>query len=312
MTDGHVSVLLDEAIEALNIRPDGKYIDATFGRGGHSRAILARLGPSGRLLALDRDATAVRVGNEWSDARFRIRHARFGELGAVAREEGFASVDGLLLDIGVSSPQIDTPERGFSFRHDAPLDMRMDTSHGMTAAEWLNSADEAEIARVIREYGEERFAKSIARTVVAARGREPFTRTRQLAEIVAGAVRTREPGQDPATRTFQAVRIHVNHELEELASALPQGVDLLGPGGRIAVISFHSLEDRIVKRFLRAEASGEELPPEIPVTADALAPGRLRLIGKAVRPGAAEVARNPRARSAVLRVAERREAACSG
>jgi 16S rRNA (cytosine1402-N4)-methyltransferase len=312
VTDGHVSVLLDEAIEALNIRPDGVYLDATFGRGGHSRAILARLGPAGRLLALDRDPEAVRVGTMWTDPRFAIVHASFGELDVAARSVGVGEVDGLLLDIGVSSPQIDTPERGFSFRHDAPLDMRMDTTRGMGAAEWLNGAEETEIARVIREYGEERFAKSIARAVVAARGREPISRTRQLAEIVAGAVRTRERGQDPATRTFQAVRIHVNHELEELASALPRGVGLLKPGGRVAVISFHSLEDRIVKRFLNAEARGEELPPEIPVPAHVLAPGRLRLIGRAVRPGAAELARNPRARSAVLRVAERTEAPCRG
>jgi 16S rRNA (cytosine1402-N4)-methyltransferase len=311
VTGGHVSVLLDEALEALNIQPDGSYIDATFGRGGHSRAILARLGEGGRLLALDRDPDAVAVGTTWNDARFRIRHARFGELAEAARAEGFARVNGILLDIGVSSPQIDVADRGFSFRHDAPLDMRMDTSQGMTAAEWLNSADEAEIARVIRDYGEERFAKSIARAVVAARGREPLARTRQFAEIVAGAVRTREPGQDPATRSFQAVRIHINHELEELEAALPQGVGLLQPGGRLAVISFHSLEDRIVKRFMRAEAQGENLPPEIPVTADALAPGRLRPIGKATRPSADELARNPRARSAVLRVAERREAMCS-
>lgn len=310
MTDGHVSVLLDEAIAALNVRPDGVYLDATFGRGGHSRAILDRLGPDGRLLALDRDPAAVAVGAAWSDARFEIAHAAFGELDAVARQRGVDAVDGLLLDIGVSSPQIDTPERGFSFRHDAPLDMRMDTSRGLSAAEWLNEAEETEIARVIRDYGEERFAKSIARALVAARRIQAIARTRQLAEIVAGAVRTRERGQDPATRTFQAIRIHVNHELEELEAALPRGVGLLKPGGRIAVISFHSLEDRIVKRFLRAEAQGEMPPPEIPVTAAALAQGRLRLVGKAIRPSPAEVDRNPRARSAVLRVAERREAPC--
>jgi 16S rRNA (cytosine1402-N4)-methyltransferase len=312
VTDGHVSVLLDEVLEALNIRPDGVYLDGTFGRGGHSRAILDRLGPNGRLLALDRDLDAVSVGAQWQDPRFAIAHAAFGELDVVARRHGIESVDGLLLDIGVSSPQIDTPQRGFSFRHDAPLDMRMDTSRGMSAAEWLNQAETDEIARVISDYGEERFAKSIARAVVAARGSQAITRTRQLAEIVASDVRTRERGQDPATRTFQAIRIHINHELEELEAALPLGVGLLKPGGRIAVISFHSLEDRIVKRFLRAEARGEELPAEIPVTADLLAQGRLRLIGKAIHPGAAETTRNPRARSAVLRVAERREAACSG
>lgn len=312
MSDGHLSVLLEEAIDALNIRPEGRYIDATFGRGGHSRAILARLGEGGRLLALDRDMDAVRVGESWRDARFRIRHAHFGDIGPVARAEGFAAVDGVLLDVGVSSPQIDLAERGFSFRQDAPLDMRMDRSQGMTAAEWLNAATEAEIARVIREYGEERFAKSIARAIVAERSREPVTRTRQLAEIVARAVRTREPGQDPATRTFQAIRIHVNRELEELASALPQGVALLNAGGRLAVISFHSLEDRLVKTFMRAEARGEQPPPEIPVMAADLTPGALRVVGKAIRPGAGELARNPRARSAVLRIAERRETTCSG
>jgi 16S rRNA (cytosine1402-N4)-methyltransferase len=312
VNDGHVSVLLEEAVEALNIKADGVYIDATFGRGGHSRAILDRLGPTGRLLALDRDLEAVRAAASIKDARFCIVHAAFSELGDVARAQGIEAVDGLLLDIGVSSPQIDTPERGFSFRHDAPLDMRMDTSRGLSAADWLNMAPQDDIARVIGEYGEERFAKSIARAIVAARSVEPLTRTRQLAEIAAGAVRTRERGQDPATRTFQAVRIYVNHELEELEAALPRGVDLLKPGGRIAVICFHSLEDRIVKRYLRGEARGEELPPEIPVTADRLAPGRLRLIGKALRPSPTEIARNPRARSAVLRIAERQEVACSG
>jgi 16S rRNA (cytosine1402-N4)-methyltransferase len=312
VSHGHVSVLLEEAIEALKIQPEGVYIDATFGRGGHSRAILERLGPGGRLLALDRDPEAVQAGRQWQDQRFQLVHAAFSDLGAVAKQHGIEAVDGLLLDIGVSSPQIDTPERGFSFRHDAPLDMRMDTSRGPSAADWLNTAEQDDIARVIRDYGEERFAKSIARAIVAARSSLPLTRTRQLAEIVAGAVRTRERGQDPATRTFQAVRIYLNHELEELEAALPQGIDLLKAGGRIAVICFHSLEDRIVKRFLRGEARGEELPPEIPVTADRLAAGRLRLLGKALRPSPAEVARNPRARSAVLRIAERREVACSG
>jgi 16S rRNA (cytosine1402-N4)-methyltransferase len=304
--------LLDEAIEALNIRPDGVYLDATFGRGGHSRAILDRLGARGRLLALDRDPAAVAVGKAWRDARFAIAHAAFGALDVAARDQGMDALDGVLLDIGVSSPQIDTPERGFSFRHDAPLDMRMDTSRGESAAEWLNAAEETEIARVIRDYGEERFAKQIARALVAARRVQAIARTRQLAEIVAGAVRTRERGQDPATRTFQAIRIHVNHELEELEAALPRGVGLLKPGGRIAVISFHSLEDRIVKRFMRAESQGAAPPPEIPVTAAELPRGRLRLVGKAIHAGAEEIARNPRARSAVLRVAERLEGPCPG
>jgi 16S rRNA (cytosine1402-N4)-methyltransferase len=313
----HVSVLLDEAVAALNVKQDGVYIDATFGRGGHSRAILALLGDGGRLLALDRDLDAVAAGRAWEDARFTVAHAPFSDLAAVARDNGVEAADGILFDLGISSPQIDTPERGFSFRHQAPLDMRMDVTRGVSAAEWLNEASEDEIARVVREYGEERFAKSVARAIVAARAQQPIATTRQLAEIVAGAVRTRERGQDPATRTFQAVRIHVNRELEEIAEALPQAVDMLRPGGRLAVISFHSLEDRMVKRFMRGESRGEELPPEIPVQAGDLKPGRLRAVGRAVRPGEAEIGRNPRARSAVLRVAERtggpgREAACSG
>lgn len=314
---GHATVLLEEAVAGLQVKPDGVYIDATFGRGGHSRAILAGLGPNGRLLALDRDPAAVASAQDWRDPRFAIAHAPFSRLAEVAAANGVTAADGVLFDLGVSSPQIDTPERGFSFRHQAPLDMRMDTEHGVNAAEWLNEASEQEIARVVWEYGEERFAKSVAKAIVAARAEQPIATTRQLATIVAGAVRTRERGQDPATRTFQAVRIHVNRELEELGEALPCAVDLLRPGGRLAVISFHSLEDRIVKRFMRGEAKGAELPPEIPVSAGELPEGRLRLVGRAVRASADEVARNPRARSAVLRLAERtaapaRERACSG
>jgi 16S rRNA (cytosine1402-N4)-methyltransferase len=314
---GHVTVLLDEAVAGLNVKPDGVYVDATFGRGGHSRAILARLGPNGRLLALDRDLDAVAEAQRWQDPRFSIVHAPFSRLAGVAAANGVVAADGVLFDLGVSSPQIDTPERGFSFRHQAPLDMRMDTKHGVSAAEWLNEASEQEIARVVWEYGEERFAKSVAKAIVAARAEQPIATTRQLATIVAGAVRTRERGQDPATRTFQAVRIHVNRELEELAEALPCAVDLLRPGGRLAVISFHSLEDRIVKRYMRGEARGAELPPEIPVSAGEIPEGRLRLVGRAIRASDTEVARNPRARSAVLRVAERTAAtsggrACSG
>lgn len=312
MNDLHRPVLLEEALAALNVRPDGTYVDATFGRGGHSRAILARLGPSGRLLALDRDPEAVRCGQRWQDQRFRIVHAAFSLLMQTAHAHGIFAVDGVLFDLGVSSPQLDTPERGFSFRHDAPLDMRMDPSCGPTAAEWLNSADEEEIARVVREYGEERFARSVARAIVAARAVSPITTTGELARICAQAVRSREPGQHPATRTFQAIRIHLNRELEELAQALPQAVDLLRSGGRLAVISFHSLEDRLVKRFMRAEEKGADIPAEIPLPRQALPVGRLRVIGKPTRPSAAEAAANPRARSAVLRVAERRkvESAC--
>jgi 16S rRNA (cytosine1402-N4)-methyltransferase len=314
----HVPVLLEETMAALAIKPDGAYIDATFGRGGHSRALLQRLGPSGRLLAMDRDPQAVAEAGTLDDPRFAIAYAPFSELARQAASHGLPAVDGVLFDLGVSSPQLDNPERGFSFRHDAPLDMRMDTARGQSAAEWLASAPESELARVIREYGEERFAKSAARAIVAARALQPIETTRQLAQIVAGAVRTRERGQDPATRTFQAIRIHVNQELEEIAAALPQAVGLLRPGGRLAVISFHSLEDRLVKRFMRAEAKGEELPGEIPVLASEIKVGSLRLVGRAIRASESELARNPRARSAVLRVAERTTTteggrhACSG
>lgn len=302
---GHTSVLLDEALTALNVRLDGVYIDATFGRGGHSRAILDMLGPNGRVLALDRDPEAAAVARVWRDSRFMFVHAPFSRLAEAARTHGITMVDGVLFDLGVSSPQIDTPERGFSFRYDAPLDMRMDTSRGPSAAQWLALVQEDELARVVREYGEERFAKSVARAVVAARAEQPITTTGQLARIVAGAVHSRERGQDPATRTFQAIRIHINRELDEIAEALPQAVDLLRPRGRLAVISFHSLEDRLVKRFMRAEARGEDVPKDIPLLAAQLKAGRLRLIGRAIKTSDREIARNPRARSAVLRVAER-------
>ena len=306
--DAHKPVLLHEAIEALAIeaaRADGVYVDATFGRGGHARLILERLGPHGRLIALDRDAAAVAAGRAIADPRFAIVHARFGELEQVVQAQGVAAVDGVLIDLGVSSPQLDDPERGFSFRFDAPLDMRMDRTRGATAAEWLAQASEEEIREVVRSHGEERFAKQIAKAIVAARQRGPITRTRQLADLVGAAVRTREPGQDPATRTFQAVRIHVNQELEELSLVLPQALSLLAPGGRLAVISFHSLEDRVVKNFIRSNARPGEVPRRLPVRAAELPPPRLRSIGKAQRPGAAETGANPRARSAVLRVAEK-------
>lgn len=307
MSGKHVAVLLEEAVAALNIRPDGIYVDATFGRGGHSRAILARLGAHGRLIALDRDPAAVVEADTLRDPRFVACHTTFSRLGeAVGRQGiGMGQVDGVLFDLGVSSPQLDEAERGFSFRFDAPLDMRMDTTRGLTAAQWLNQAPEEEIARVVRDYGEERFARQVARAVVKARAETPLATTRQLATLVASAVRTRERGQDPATRTFQAVRIFINRELEEIEAALPQAVGLLRPGGRLVVISFHSLEDRMIKRYMRSEAEGEQAPPEIPLPASALRPGRLRLVGKAVRPSEAECAANPRARSATMRVAER-------
>ncbi len=301
----HVSVLLEEAVEALAVRPDGVYVDATFGRGGHSRAILNRLGPTGRLVALDRDLVAVAAGQAIVDSRFTLVHAAFGRFDEVLDGLGIGQVDGVLLDIGVSSPQLDTPERGMSFRFDAPLDMRMDTSEGETAAEFLARAEQREIEKVIRDYGEERFAHAIAKAIVAARGQLGISSTGQLAALVEKAVRTREPGQHPATRSFQALRIHVNRELEELSLVLPQCAARLGSGGRMVVISFHSLEDRIVKRFLRDESQPPKLPSRLPVRAAELPTPKLRLIGKPVYAGDAELAANPRARSAVMRVAER-------
>ncbi len=302
--DSHKTVLLEEAVDALAIRPDGAYVDATFGRGGHSRLILDRLGPRGRLIALDKDAEAVAAARRIGDARFCVVHASFEELAVVLERLGLEGVDGVLLDLGVSSPQLDDAARGFSFRRDGPLDMRMDTSRGQTAAQWLGTAGEAEIREVIRDYGEERFAKQIAKAIVAARERGPVVTTRQLADIVGAAVRTREKNKDPATRTFQAVRIYLNQELAHLSLALPQILDLLTPGARLAVISFHSLEDRIVKRFMR-EAARADVPIRLPLRARELPRPRLRLIGKPIRPSAEEVAANPRARSATLRVAER-------
>jgi 16S rRNA (cytosine1402-N4)-methyltransferase len=298
--------LLREAIEALGIRPEGTYVDATFGRGGHSREILARLGATGRLIALDRDPAAVAAGQAIADARFTLVHAAFRRLGEVLDGLGIGQVDGVLLDIGVSSPQLDTPERGMSFRFDAPLDMRMDTTEGETAAEFLARAEQHEIERVIRDYGEERFAHAIAKAVVAARGQHSISSTGQLAALLEKAVRTREPGQHPATRSFQALRIHVNRELEELSLVLPQCAARLAPGGRMVVISFHSLEDRIVKRYLRDESQPPKLPSRLPVRAAELPEPRLRLIGKPVYASETEVAANPRARSAVMRIAERR------
>jgi len=305
VTACHVSVLLKEAVEALAVKPDGSYVDATFGRGGHSREILRCLGPQGRLLALDRDPAAVAAAGGISDSRFSVTHAAFSELADALDGCGMARLDGVLLDLGVSSPQLDDADRGMSFRFDAPLDMRMDTTRGETAADFLARADEREIEEVIRDYGEERFAHAIAKALVAARREHRISGTRQLAALVAEAVRTREPGQHPATRSFQALRIFVNRELEELSLVLPQAVARLAPGGRLVVISFHSLEDRIVKRFMRDEATPRQPPKGVPVRAADLPPVRLRLVGKARRPSAAEVAANPRARSAVMRVAER-------
>ena len=301
----HVTVLLEEAVESLAIKADGVYMDGTFGRGGHSRLILSKLNEKGRLVAVDRDPQAIAVGAAIQDPRFKLVHRAFGELAEAANEAGVASADGILFDVGVSSPQIDDGERGFSFRHDAPLDMRMDTTQGETAAEWLARAEIRDITEVIRNYGEERFAFQIAKKVVAARLEQPIVTTAQFAAIVRATVRTREPGQDAATRSFQALRIHINQELRQLEIALPQALSLLKPGGRLVVISFHSLEDRIVKNFMRDQSVADDLPKGLPLRADQLPQPKLRLVGKQIRASAAEVAANPRARSAVMRVAEK-------
>jgi 16S rRNA (cytosine1402-N4)-methyltransferase len=300
----HDTVLLHEAVEALQVVPDGIYVDGTFGRGGHSRLILEKLGARGRLIALDKDPMAIAAARAISDERFQIVHSGFEELGGVLRTLGIGKVDGVLLDLGVSSPQLDDAQRGFSFRFDAPLDMRMDTSRGETAAQWLATVDESLLAEVISDYGEERFARKIARALVASRKESPILTTRQLSEIVAQNVHSREPGKNPATRTFQAIRIYINRELEELESVLPQCVDSLKVGGRMAVISFHSLEDRIVKRFMRDMAQGDKLPRNLPIRAAEIPLGKMRLIGKAIHASEQELEVNPRARSAVLRVAE--------
>jgi len=298
----HRTVLLDEAVTALVTQPAGVYVDGTFGRGGHARAILARLAPAGRLFAFDRDPQAVAAARAIDDPRLVALHASFARMRAQLAVHGVAQVQGVLLDLGVSSPQLDDPARGFSFRHDAPLDMRMDTTRGETAADFLARASAREIVEVLREYGEERAAVPIAKALVARReGGAPVRRTGELAALVARAVKSREPGQDPATRTFQALRIHVNAELEALEQGLTAALALLAPGGRLVVISFHSLEDRIVKRFIAAHSRDEpdRRVPFAPPRALALA-----ALGR-IRPGAEETAANPRARSAVMRVAER-------
>lgn len=307
-TKKHWSVLAGPATEALNIKPDGLYVDGTYGRGGHARAILGELGADGHLWLVDKDDEAVAHARAvlGADPRCRIRHGSFGELGAMLSEHGLAGrVDGMLLDLGVSSPQLDAGERGFSFLRDGPLDMRMDRRQGTTAYEWLARADAREIAGVLRRLGEERFAGPIARAIVRAReaGDLPETTT-ALASLVAAVVPRREPGRHPATRTFQAIRIRINRELEDLEDLLHACRDLLAPGGRLVVISFHSLEDRLVKRFMRDASRVGELPPGVAVAPPEKQP-RFRLVGRALRPDAAEVAANPRARSAIMRVAER-------
>jgi 16S rRNA (cytosine1402-N4)-methyltransferase len=294
----HTTVLLSEAVDALDIKPDGTYVDATFGRGGHSRLILSKLSPKGRLIAFDKDLDAIAAAEQIQDPRFSIRHQGFTHLGEL--EAG--SIDGVLMDLGVSSPQIDNPARGFSFRNDGPLDMRMDTTRGQSVSEWLAEAEVQHMAEVIREYGEERFALQIAKAIDARRQERGVpTSTSELAQLVADTVKTREPGKDPATRTFQAFRIFINAELEELQQALSASLQVLRPGGRLAVISFHSLEDRIVKQFITQhsrEIYDRRAPFAAPKVMDFKAIDR-------VKPSAAEVAGNPRSRSAIMRVAER-------
>jgi 16S rRNA (cytosine1402-N4)-methyltransferase len=303
----HVPVLLDEVLRGLALRPDGIYVDATYGRGGHSRAILAELGPAGRVLALDRDPEAAADGQDLgrSDPRFAIQQECFGTLRRFLEMQGVrGGVDGILFDLGVSSPQLDSPARGFSFQAEGPLDMRMDPAAGPSAADWLDTAEEREIASVLRRYGEEPAAARIARAIVARRVVRPIRTTTGLAEVVAGAAGRQRPGRHPATRVFQALRIHVNRELDEIEAGLAQARDALRPGGRLCVISFHSLEDRIAKRFLRDHSRVDPRLARLPVVPESARPC-LRLVGGAVHAGPAELARNPRARSAVLRVAER-------
>ncbi|HLX30556.1 MAG TPA: 16S rRNA (cytosine(1402)-N(4))-methyltransferase RsmH [Casimicrobiaceae bacterium] len=311
---GHLPVLLGEAVAGLAPRPDGVYVDATFGRGGHARALLSSLGPQGRIVAIDRDAAAEAAASTLRDPRFTFRRGWFSEIAQILASLRIQAIDGALFDLGVSSAQIDSAERGFSFRFEGALDMRMDTSRGETAAQFLARATVGELTRVIRDYGEERFAQSIARAIAKARERGPIVSTRELATIVAQAAGTRTRGdwrQDPAARTFQALRIAVNAELSELSLALPRITDLLAAGGRIAVISFHSLEDRLVKRFFAFASKphgGDARIARLPIAEKAMPRPPLALVGRAIKPSQTEIAQNPRARSAVLRIAERTDA----
>lgn len=304
---GHVTVLLNEAVAGLQVQPAGVYVDGTFGRGGHSRLILSQLGKDGRLVVFDKDPQAIAVAQELArqDARVLVVHEGFSALKRSLQQLGISQINGALFDLGISSPQIDDAGRGFSFRFDAPLDMRMDTTRGQSAAQWLAVAEEQDIHEVIKNYGEERFSRQIARAIVAQREQSLITTTGQLARLVAQVVRTRERGQDPATRTFQAIRIFINRELEEITVVLPQVMECLVAGGRMAVISFHSLEDRIVKRFMQQHSKPAPLPRWAVVKEAEREQPPLRLIGKAQKPAPAEIEVNPRARSAVLRVAER-------
>ncbi|AOR62437.1 16S rRNA (cytosine(1402)-N(4))-methyltransferase RsmH [Pectobacterium wasabiae] len=305
----HTSVLLDEAVNGLNIRSGGTYIDGTFGRGGHSRLILSQLGPEGRLLAIDRDPQAIEAAKAIDDPRFSIIHGPFSAMAEYVAERGLTGqIDGVLLDLGVSSPQLDDPERGFSFMRDGPLDMRMDPTRGLSAAEWLMKAEADDIVWVLKTFGEERFAKRIARAIVERNRTEPMTRTKELAELIAAASPVREKHKHPATRSFQAIRIYINSELEEIERALEGALSVLAPQGRLSVISFHSLEDRIVKRFIRHQSRGPQVPAGLPLTEEQLRSQggqTLKPVGKKLMPSEDEVAENPRARSSVLRFAER-------
>ncbi|QSX37596.1 16S rRNA (cytosine(1402)-N(4))-methyltransferase RsmH [Shewanella sedimentimangrovi] len=304
----HLSVLLNETVEGLNIRADGIYIDGTFGRGGHSREVLKRLGPKGQLIAIDRDPQAIAAAEQFADdPRFQIVHGGFGQLADYVAELGLTGkIDGVLLDLGVSSPQLDDAERGFSFLRDGPLDMRMDNSQGETAAQWLARAEIEDMAWVFKTYGEERNARHIARCIAADRDKTPFLRTKDLADLIARISKSKERNKHPATRVFQAIRIYINSELEQIDQALEGALKVLAPKGRLSIISFHSLEDRIVKRFIRRHSQGEELPHGLPVTEAQLNRNRqLMPVGKAMKPSDEEIDRNARARSSVLRVAER-------
>ncbi|PPK77369.1 16S rRNA (cytosine1402-N4)-methyltransferase [Methylobacter tundripaludum] len=305
----HLPVMFAEALQQLAIKENGVYLDCTFGRGGHSQGILNLLGPSGRLLAFDRDLDAISSDYAQAmleDKRFKLKHTPFSELENIVVSEGLAGkVDGILMDLGVSSPQLDNPERGFSFLRDGPLDMRMDGNSGVTAEQWLAAVDEKELVKVLFEYGEERFARRIARAIVEKRAVSPITTTRELAKLIEDVVPGKEKHKHPATRSFQAIRIEINSELDELKAVLQQSAQILKSGGRLVVISFHSLEDRIVKRFIRAESGAKYNPGKLPIKEIDIAKGILKITGKALKAGAQEIAQNPRARSAVMRVAER-------
>ncbi|MDH5368729.1 MAG: 16S rRNA (cytosine(1402)-N(4))-methyltransferase RsmH [Gammaproteobacteria bacterium] len=303
----HKPVLLEETLTALNIKPNGCYVDGTFGRGGHSQEILKQLNENGKLLAFDKDPQAIAIANTIAanDERLHVKRGSFTQLKQTVEELGWkGKVDGIFLDLGVSSPQLDDAERGFSFQSDGPLDMRMDPENGLSASQWLASAEERDIMMVLFDYGEEKFARRIASAIVAARQEQPINTTKQLASIVTAANPSHEKNKNPATRTFQAIRIFINQELDDLKTCLAQAVDLLAPGGRLVVISFHSLEDRIVKRFIREQCKGDDFPVDLPVMHEQLNQN-MKMIGKAIKAGREELNENPRARSAVLRVAER-------